>query len=128
MQNERLVGNGLFRIIKGVGVALGFAFLGVVIFAGVLRSTSISDRAIYPVNQTIKLLAVAIGTLVSVRGEKGYLQGAAVGLLFTALSYLTFSALGGSFALSWVAIVETLLSVLTGALSGAAAVNFRKNA
>lgn len=127
MQRESTAGNSLFRIVKGVGLALGFAFLGVVVFAGVLRSTNILDRAVYPVNQTLKLLAIALGTLVFVRGEKGFLQGGAIGLLFAALSYLTFSALGGDFSLSWVAIVEVLLSVLTGAVCGAVAVNLHRN-
>ena len=127
MQKDLAVGNGLFRVIKGVGLALGFALIGVVIFAGVLRSTEISDRAIYPVNQTLKIVAIALGSLVCVRGEKGYLQGGGIGLLFTALSYLTFSALGGDFSLSWVAIVEVALATLTGGLSGAVAVNLRRN-
>ena len=125
MQRESTAGTSLFRIVKGVGLALGFAFLGVVVFAGVLRSTNISDRAVYPVNQTLKLLAIALGTLVFVRGEKGFLQGGAIGLLFAALSYLTFSALGGDFSLSWLIFAELGVALFAGVVSGAVAVNMR---
>ena len=126
MQNET-TGNGFFQIIKGVGLALGFSFLGAVVFASILKGTAVSDSAIYPVNQTLKVLAVCLGTLVFVRGEKGYLKGGAIGLLFTALSYLTFSAIGGDFSLSWLIVAEVLLALLAGVVCGALAVNLRRN-
>ena len=125
MQKESSVGNGFFQIIKGVALALAFSFLAAVVFAAVLRFTSLPDTVIYPVNQTIKVLSVCLGCLTFVRGEKGFLKGAAIGLLFTALSYLAFSALGGDFSLSWLILCELLLAGLAGIVSGAIAVNVR---
>ena len=126
MRNETSYGNGLFSIIKAVGLALAFSFLAVLIFAGALRCTKISDSAIYPVNQTIKVFAIAIGTLLFVSGEKGWLKGMAVGGLFTAVSYLTFSVVGGDFSLSWLILLELLLGLIAGALSGIIAVNVKR--
>ena len=83
-------------------------------------------KSSYPINQTLKVLAVSLGTLLFVRGEKGWLKGLAIGLIFTALSYLAFSAIGGDFSLSWLILVELLFGVLAGALSGAIAVNIKR--
>ena len=87
MQNES-VGGHWFQIIKGVALALGLAFLGAVILAAVLPATPLESKAIYPLNQTVKVVAVFFGALATVRGEKGLLKGGAIGILFTALSYL----------------------------------------
>jgi hypothetical protein len=57
---------------------------------------------------------------------KGGLKGGIIGLLFAAVSYLAFSALGGDFSLSWLIIAELLLGLFVGALSGIIAVNVRR--
>ena len=126
MQNETSVGNDFFQIIKGVALSLAFSFLAAVLFATVLRYTPLSDQVIYPINQTLKVLAVCIGTLAFVRGEKGFLKGGAIGVLFTALSYLAFSAIGGDFSLSWLILLELAIAFATGALGGILAVNLKK--
>ncbi len=126
MQNET-TGNVFFRIIKGVGLALAISFLFTIILASVLTVTTLPDKVIYPVNQTFKVLAIAISALVFVRGEKGLLQGVAIGALFTALSYLAFSALGGDFSLSWLIFAELALALLCGGVCGAVAVNLRRD-
>ena len=126
MQDEQT--NVFFRIIKGVGVALALSFLGAVIMASVLSTTSLPDKVIYPINQTLKVLAIAIGTLLFVREEKGLLQGVAIGALFTMLSYLTFSALGGDFSLSWWIVGELALAVFAGGICGAIAINLKNRA
>ena len=122
MQNES-IGNQWFQILKGVGLALSLAFLGVVIVAATLSATPLDNSAIYPLNQTVKVVAVFVGALACVREEKGFLKGAGIGTLFTALSYLTFSAIGGDFSLSWLIVCEWLLCVGAGAIAGVIGVN-----
>ncbi len=124
MQNES-VGGQWFQIIKGVALALGLSLLGTIILAAVLPATPLENKAMYPLNQTVKVVAVFVGALAVVRGEKGFLKGAVIGVLFTALSYLTFSAIGGDFSLSWLIICELLLCVASGAIAGAIGVNRR---
>ncbi len=126
MQEEQTIGNVFFRIIKGVGLSLAFSFLCAVVFASVLQLTALPDKIIYPVNQTVKVLSIVIGALVCVRGEKGWLQGLAIGALFAALSYLAFSALGGGFSLSWLLFLELALSLFAGAIGGVVAVNLKR--
>lgn len=125
MQDKSTVGNGLFQVIKGAGLALAFSFLAAVVFANILRFTPLPDSVIYPVNQTVKIIAVCLGTLVFVRGEKGFIKGGGIALVFTALSYLAFSALGGDFSLSWLIFAELGVALFAGVVSGAVAVNMR---
>ncbi len=126
MHNEMSYGDGVFSVIKGTLLSLAFSLLSAVIFAVVLRTANIGEQWIYPINQVLKALSILIGVLVFVRGEKGWLKGGAVGLLFTALSYLAFSAIGGDFSLGWLIILEVVLALLIGAVSGSLAVNLRR--
>ena len=125
MQNEDF-SNGGFSIVKAVAFSVAVSLLGAVIFAVILRSCALSDSIIYPVNQVIKSVALAMGAVMFVRGEKGWLKGRIVGVLFTAVSYLAFSAIGGDFSLSWLIFAELFLGVFVGALSGIIAVNLKR--
>ncbi len=127
MRGERDYSNGLMQIVKGVAMALALSFVWTVVFANILRFSHISSRVVYPVNQTVKVLAIAIGTLLFVRGEKGFLKGIGIGTLFCMLSYLTFSAVGGDFSLSWLIVAELALSAFAGVVCGAIAVNLKKS-
>ena len=126
MHNEMSYGDGVFSVIKGTLLSLAFSLLSAVIFAVVLRTANVGEQWIYPVNQVLKALSILIGVLVFVRGEKGWLKGGVVGLLFTALSYLAFSAIGGDFSLGWLIVLEVVLALLIGAVSGSLAVNLRR--
>ena len=127
MRNDRVYGDGIFTVVKAAGLALALSLLGAVIFAVLLRVCNWGDKVIYPVNQTLKGLAIAVGALVCIRGEKGWLKGGGAGLLFTGISYLAFSALGGDFSLSWVIFAELALAFLVGGIGGTLAVNLKKS-
>ena len=122
---ESSYGNGFFSVLKSVGAALVLSFLSTIIFAVLLSTTPISEKVVYPINQTVKVLSVLVGTLLFVRGEKGWLKGGGAGLLFTALSYLAFSAIGGDFSLSWLIFLEIAFAFVAGALGGIIAVNLK---
>ena len=124
MQSENSFEGG-FSVVKGPVFAVAISLLGVVVFAVLLRSFSFSDKVIYPVNQVIKSLAVMLGVMLFVKGEKGWIKGGRVGLLFTAFSYLAFSAIGNDFSLSWLIVAELALEVFVGSLSGIVAVNIK---
>ena len=127
MQNERTTGGKIFNVIKGVALALAFSLLASIVLASILQFSPLPDKVVYPINQTVKVAAIMLGALVFVRGEKGLLQGVAIGALFTALSYLGFSALGGDFSLSWLIFIELAIALFVGAVSGAVAVNIRRD-
>ena len=116
----------VFSIVKGVALALGISLVSVVVFAFVLRSAALPQGVIYPVNCGIKVLSVAVGAAACIRGEKGWCKGCVVGLLFTAFSYLAFSAIGGDFSLSWLLFAEVALGAVAGMLGGIIGVNLQK--
>ena len=125
MQNERLYG-GVFAVIKAVLTALVISLLFSIFFAVVLRVAPVPDKAVYPVNQTVKVLAAFLGALFFVRGEKGWRKGLLVGVLFFGLSYVTFSTVGGTFSLSPLAIAELVFTALGGVIGGVVGVNLRR--
>lgn len=125
MQNSNSFG-GVFSIIKGVLLALAAAFLSTIIIACIMRICGLPDKAVYPILQTVKTVLVLAVCILVVRGEKGWLKGGAIGLIFTALSYLTFSAVGGDFSLTWLIFVELGLAVFAGVLGGIIGVNMRR--
>ena len=126
MQNQTFYGNDGFSVVKSVLLSLALSFLGAVVFAVILQKTAWGEAVTYTVNQVLKGISLSAGTLVFIRGEKGFLKGSIAGVFFTALSYLSFSALGGNFSLSWMLVVELLIALLVGGLSGALAVNLRR--
>ena len=114
-----------FQIVKSVLAALAVCIVGAVAFAFLLRFTAIPDKAILPVNETLKAAAIFLGSLGFIKGEKGLLKGAIAGVFTVMLSYLAFSALGGDFSLSWLIVAELFFGALVGGASGIAAVNFK---
>lgn len=126
MYRQSSYGNGWFSVFKSVGTALLISFFSSMIFAVILHTAGGSEKIIYPINQTVKVMAILAGTLLFIRGEKGWLKGGGVGLLFTALSYLAFSALGGNFSLTWLIFVELFFALAAGCIGGIIAVNIRR--
>ena len=125
MHNENSFG-GVLSIVKAAVLALAVSFLATVILAAILRITAMPHKAVYPITQTLKVIVVLLASLLFIRGEKGWLKGGGIALLFTAVSYLAFSAIGGTFALSWLILVELFFTVGVGVLSGILAVNLRR--
>ena len=125
MQNQTFYSGDGFSVVKAVLLSLAISFLLAVVFAVILRATGWGDAVIYTVNQVLKGVSLSLGTLVFIRGEKGFLKGVITGVFFSALSYLAFSALGGDFSLSWMIAVELTVALSVGGLSGALAVNLK---
>lgn len=117
---------GVFQVIKAVAVALLCSVLLCAIYALVLRVAPMADVAITVVTQVLKGVSLATGTILFLKGERGLIKGAVCGLLFSMLGYLTFSALGGDFSLSWLIALEILLFAAVGGLTGVAAVNLKR--
>ncbi|MBR6736899.1 MAG: TIGR04086 family membrane protein [Clostridia bacterium] len=115
-------------LLKGVLSSLAFSLVCVLIFAMLSAIFSFGEKVILPVNTIIKILAVFIGTVISVSGEKGLLKGALTGALIVVLNYLLFSLIGGSLTFTLRFLWEILLGLVIGALSGIIAVNVKKKA
>ncbi len=124
MQSESL--SSIFQIVKATLFSALCALLLTVVFAVALNLTALSDKVILPVNVCIRAVAIFIGCLFSLRGEKGWLRGGIVGVLFTFVSGALFATIGGEYSLSWLLVVEVGFGFVAGALAGIFAVNVRQ--
>ncbi|MBQ8427718.1 MAG: TIGR04086 family membrane protein [Clostridia bacterium] len=126
MYDDQMSSKAVFQVIKGVAVALICSVFTAAIFALIMRVCPVNDVVVTVVTQVLKALSLAIGVLLFLRGEKGLIKGIVCGLLFSMLGYLTFSALGGGFSISWLILVELIVFSAVGGLLGVVAVNVKK--
>ncbi len=129
LKTEKKGGSIWTCILKGVAVGLATALLGILIFAFILRFTSISDSVIAPVNQVIKGVSIFLGVFVGMKKHKqsGLLCGFLIGLFFTILAFLVFSILDGAFSFDRTLINDIIFGSVIGAICGIICVNLKKN-
>lgn len=118
---------GVLQVVKATLAAVVFSLVFVLVFTLIIQLASVGSGVIKPVNQIFKIIAIAVGGMLFIRGEKGYLKGAAAGLATVLVSYLLFAVIGGSFAVRWTFVLEILLGAASGAITGIIAVNVKKS-
>ena len=109
--------------VVGVLLSVLFAFL----LALIDRFAPMGETARLVAAQTLKGLSLAVGCFLSFRMEGGWKKGLLAGVIFTLLTHLSFSAIGGDFSLSWLIFAELFIAILSGIICGAVAVNLRRN-
>ena len=117
---------GFLSIFKGVFLSLITALIGVLVFALVVKLASLPSSVIKPVNCFIKILAIFIGCLFSLRGNKGFLKGALVGLVGTLVIFSVFALIGGELAFGLPFLIDLVFGLVIGCVSGIVTVNIRK--
>lgn len=120
--------NSLFVILKGALNALIISLVGILIFAFIIKLTSISDGLIKPINQVIKVISVLFGCFVAFKNssEKTLSKGLFIGVLYTVLAFVLFSALNGKFEFSLTIFLDVLFGGLAGIISAIICNIFRK--
>ncbi len=116
----------VFQILKAVFAAVLFSLAFVLIFTVVIQLFSLPLTCVKPVNQVFKILAIATGGLIFIRGDKGLIKGVIHGVASVVITYLVFSLISMSFSVTWLFIVELLVGAVAGAISGIIAVNIKK--
>ncbi len=116
----------IFQIAKAVLGAILLSLAFVLIFTVIIQLFSVPSAAIKPVNQVFKVLAIAGGGLLFIRGEKGLLKGAIHGVLSVVLTFLLFGAIAGTLSCDWKFIFELIIGAVAGAVAGVIAVNIKR--
>ena len=118
----------ILSVIKGSLIALCFTLVGILIFAFILKFTNIPESMILPVNQVIKGVSVFFGVFIGLKKSKemGLVSGLLIGLIYTIVAFLVFSALNGSFLLDKRLLNDTLFGGVMGAICGIICVNIKK--
>ena len=116
------------QVLKGALMALSVCLIAILIFAFILRFVAISDSLIKPINQVIKTLSILIGTFYALKKSKdmGLISGLVIGLMFTIISFIAFSALDGSFEFGISLVNDCLFGSIIGGVCGIIAVNLKK--
>ncbi len=118
----------IIQIVKAAAAAVIISLAFVLIFTLIIQLFSLPLDAVKPVNQVFKIISIAAGGLIFIRGEKGLIKGAIYGLAAVLVTYLLYGLISGSLAISWKFAIEILLGVVAGGISGIIAVNIKKGA
>ncbi len=122
---EKLKSNIFVEIIKGAFTALIVALIAVLIFAGVLKISSLNNGVIKAVNQFIKVLAVFLGCFFCLRESTGLIKGFIVGAFSAVLISLVFALISGSVSFGAGFFIDIIFMGLIGAISGIISVNIK---
>ncbi len=122
--NRRSAALGLAR---GLLAAVGLTLVGMAVIAALTLLAKVSDGAIMALNQVLKLCALALGALAAVGrgGERGFVTGMALAILYMALGYGLYVVLGGNAFSAGEMLGEILIGAALGAIAGAVLANMQ---
>ena len=120
----------LGSILKGVLLAAAVTLAGMLLLAAAVIYLDISDGVLTALNQVLKVISVLLGTrfAVGIGGERGFLTGAAVGLIYMIAGYALYWQLGGAVFSAASMLLEMLLGGAAGAVTGTICANLHPRA
>ncbi len=114
------------ELLKGVFIAVLSAIVGILIFALIIKITDVTSSVIMPVNQFIKIISIFLGCFLTLKNSKGLLKGLFIGLISTFVLYMIFSLFSGENPFTFSFVLDLLLGMIIGAVSGVISVNVKK--
>ncbi|MBP5308011.1 MAG: TIGR04086 family membrane protein [Clostridia bacterium] len=123
---EKTSGGFGLGYLKGLLIGVSTCLAAILVFAFVLKFAELSDGWVKFINQIIKLCGITVACLVGVRGEKGFLKGAALGFSVIAVTYLLFGLISGSLDFGVSTLFEALYGIVCGILAGILSANLKK--
>ena len=123
---ERTNGGFGLNFLKGLLIGVSTCLAAILIFAFVLKFAELTDGWVRFINQFIKLAGIIAACLVGVKGKKGFLKGAALGLTVVAVTYLLFGLISGGLSFGISTLFEAGYGTVAGALAGILSVNLKK--
>ena len=116
----------IFTVLKGVGITIISTLIGVLIFAGIIKTAYLDVSVIKPVNQFIKVLSVFLGCFFSVKKGLALIKGALIGVISTVVIYLLFAFIGGGVSFGVSFFLDLVFGLIAGAVSSVIASNVKK--
>jgi len=117
----------LSSVIKGIGSAVIITLVGVLIFGAIIKLACLSSNVIKAVNQFIKILSIFLASTFSVRGGKGLIKGAIIGVISTLVIYLVFAIMDSGIAFDGGFVIDLIFGLIVGAISGVISMNLKKD-
>ena len=94
----------ILQSLKAGILSLVFSCIGVLLLALIAKLCNIGNNALPIINQVLKVIAVAIGTAISVKDEKFLLKSLIGAIIFWLLSFALFAIMGGAFNFGQIAL------------------------
>ena len=115
----------IVSIAKGTLIAIITTIILLIIFAGVLTYTNVSENTINPVIIIITAISILIGSSIGNMKIKrnGMLNGAIIGGVYIITIYLISSILNRNFCLNIQSIIMIAIGMIFGVLGGIIGVN-----
>ncbi len=89
--------NTILQSLKAGVLSLVFSCIGVLLLALIAKLCNIGDNVLPIINQVLKVIAVTIGMIISLKDEKFLLKAIIGAVLFWGLSFALFAIMGGQF-------------------------------
>lgn len=105
----------ILQALKAGLLSLLFSCIGILLLALVAKLCNIGDKALPIINQVIKVVAIALGTLISVKDEKFLLKALIGAVLFWLLSFALFAIMGGQISFGQIAL-DLGISIVVAAI------------
>ena len=120
--------NIMTGVLRGSLFAVAVSLVAILLFAVIIKITSISDNLIDPVNQAIKGISILMGCFNAFKSSStnGLIKGILIGIVYVVMSFLIFSILNGQFSFGKNIINDLLFGGIIGAICGVIAINFKK--
>lgn len=116
----------VFQVLKAVLAAVLFSLAFVLIFTVIIQLFSLPMNVVKPVNQVFKIISVAAGGFIFLRGDKGLVKGIIYGISAVILTYLMYGLISLSLSFSWMFLLEIAFGAIVGGICGIIAVNIKK--
>lgn len=94
----------ILQSLKAGLLSLVFSCIGVLLLALIAKLCNISESVLPIINQVLKVIAVAVGTIISVKDEKFLVKALIGAVIFWLLSFALFAIMGGQFNFGQIAL------------------------
>lgn len=111
----------ILQSIKMGVLALVFSCIGVLLLALIAKLCGIGDNVLPIVNQVLKVIAVFIAALISIKDEKFLLKAIIGAVIFWLLSFGVFALMGGQFHIGQIALdlgLALVASIIVAIIKG----------
>ncbi len=115
----------LFNLLKATLLCILLSLTFVTIFSLFVGWFLLDIFIIKIINQVFKIICIAVGGVVFIKGERGFIQGIIYGIVAIISTYFLYSLMAGSLYFSPLFFVELLLGATAGAISGIIGVNIK---
>lgn len=115
----------IYNIFRGSLVAILITIISLLIFSILLTHTNISEKSIVPVITIITAVSILTGSILSVSKieNRGFFNGALVGLIYILAIYILSSIINKNFAINLNSLILISSAVISGMMGGIIGVN-----